>query len=129
LDQNPCFHVCLNVCCKQQQITQAENLLQGFFSDAIIQTLENQAKMMDCCAFSYFSLFLPTRKKKHKQNLKLIRNRLKELTNGPHCIDPGPFRIDRDPMFRSSPRILPPLVAILAPTWRYIVENLPKTEP
>ena len=82
--------------------------------------------MIDCCAFSYFTLFLLTRKKLNTQNLKLMRNRFKELTDGPHCIDPESFRIDRDPMFRSSPRILPPFVAILASTWRYIVENLPK---
>jgi hypothetical protein len=84
--------------------------------------------MIDCCAFSYFSLFLPTRKKQNTQNLKLIRNRFKELTDGPHCIDPGSFRIDRDPMFRSSPRILPPFVAILASTWRYIVEKSTKNQ-
>jgi hypothetical protein len=41
------------------------------------QTLENQAKVMDCCSFSYFSLFPPTCKKRHQKVSKLVRNRSK----------------------------------------------------
>jgi hypothetical protein len=32
---------------------------------------------MDCCSFSYFSLFPPTRKKRYQKVTKLLRNRLK----------------------------------------------------
>jgi hypothetical protein len=68
---------------------------------------------------------LPYRRTAEQPNRRTAEQ---QLWPGPRCIDPGPSCVDRDPMFRPSPPILPLLVAVFAPTWRNIAENLQKNE-
>ena len=79
--------------------------------------------------FHTFRYSHPPAKKDTKRSQNWSEKETQQLWPGPFCVDPGPRHIHRDPMIRPSSPILSLLVAILAPTWRNIAENLPKSEP